>query len=76
MSNFKTSRRQTKTSDIGIAICDFCEGFAISHIDAGNPSHEYVSADTIDSIDVSDPDNPVFHMESGAQFTVRIVRTA
>jgi SAM-dependent methyltransferase len=26
-------------------------------------------------IDISDPDNPILHMESGAVFTVRIART-
>ena len=70
------TKRATTTSDIGFAIRDFCEGYAISHFDsAGDEFTEYTGFDTIDKVDVSDVDNPIFHMESGAVFTVRIVRT-
>lgn len=69
------TKRQTTTSDIGLAIRDFCEGYAISHFDGADDVTEYSGFDTIEAVDISDVDNPIFHMESGAVFTVRIVRT-
>jgi hypothetical protein len=70
------SKRQTTTRDIGYALRDFCEGYAISHF-ACDDDHlaEHSGFDTIDAVDMSDPDNPIFRMESGAVFTVRIART-
>jgi hypothetical protein len=64
--------RQTTTRDLGLAIRDFTEGFAISVFD---DDKETTNADLIEFVDVSDADNLVLHMESGAQFTIRIVRT-
>ena len=70
------TKRQTTTRDIGFAIRDFCEGYAISHFDdGGDDLTEYSGFDCITAVDISDPDNPIFHMESGPVFTVRIVRT-
>jgi hypothetical protein len=72
------TKRQTTTRDIGFAIHDFCEGYAISHFGKNRNDDgctEYTGFDTIAEVDISDPDNPIFHMESGAVFTVRIVRT-
>jgi hypothetical protein len=68
---------RTLTSDIGLAIRDFCEGKEISRFDlsGGDDAVELEAADRIIHIDVSDPHNPVAHMASGAQFTIRIVRT-
>ncbi len=66
-------KRQTQTRDIGFAIRDLCEDNAISHVD--EDGIEKYGADAIYGVDVSDPDNPVLHMESHAEFTVRIVRT-
>ncbi|MBR0693630.1 hypothetical protein [Bradyrhizobium lablabi] len=67
------TRRQTMTRDIGFAIRDFCDCATISHVDEdGKERH---GEDEIKGIDISDPDNPIFYMESGAVFTVRIVRT-
>ncbi len=66
------SNRRTLTSDIGFAIRDYLEGNAISHIDGVT---EYGGADAIATVDISDANNPVLFMESGAQFTIRIVRT-
>jgi hypothetical protein len=68
------TKRQTTTRDIGFAIRDFCEGYAISHFESDDET-EYSGFDTIDAVDISDVDNPIFRMESGAVFTVRIVRT-
>ena len=70
------TKRQTTTRDIGFAIRDFCDGMPISHFDCDNDDLiEHTGFDCIDAIDVSDVDNPIFRMESGAVFTVRIVRT-
>jgi len=65
--------RDTLTSDIGFAIRDLVEGMDISHVDAGE---ETEMSDRVLAIDISDADNPVFRMENGAQFSIRIVRTA
>jgi hypothetical protein len=68
--------RQTDTRDIGLAIRDFMQGFAISQFhEVEGELEEVDSADKVDFVDVSDPHNPVLHMESGIQFTVRVVRT-
>ncbi len=70
------SKRQTTTRDIAFAIRDFCEGYPISHFDCDDDHlAEHSGFDTIDAVDVSDVENPIFHMESGAIFTVRIART-
>jgi hypothetical protein len=66
------TERQTTTSDLGFAIRDFCEGFYISHF---FEKTEHGCADNIDFIDASDANNLIFYMQSGAVFTVRIVRT-
>lgn len=67
-----TSTRVTTTRDLGFAIRDFCEDRSISQFD-GDAEHE--GSDCIVAIDISNPDNPVFMMESGVEFTARIVRT-
>jgi hypothetical protein len=70
------TKRQTTTRDIGFAIRDFCEDHSISHVNVeGDGYTEYTEADAIYAVDMADPDNPIFHMESGAVFTVRIART-
>ena len=66
------TKRQTTTRDIGFAIRDFCEGYAISHFDCEDHLSEHTGFDTIDVINMTDPENPVFRMESGAVFTVSI----
>lgn len=70
------TERQTTTRDLGLAIRDFCEGFYISHFydDDDGELTEHGCADAINSVDVSDASNPIFYMQSGAVFTVRIVR--
>jgi hypothetical protein len=67
------TERQTQTRDIGFAIRDFCENTTISHV--FEDGTEQWGADEISAIDISDPDNLILHMDSGAVFTVRIVRT-
>jgi hypothetical protein len=70
------TKTETNTRDVGLAIRDFLEGFPISRFtEVDGELEEIVEADNIVQIDVSDPHNPVAHMESGAQFTIRIVRT-
>lgn len=65
--------RETLTSDLGLAIRDYLEGNAISHVDDGT---EKGDADAVSFVDVSDPNNPVFQMENGAVFKVMVVRVA
>lgn len=67
--------KQTTTTDIGFAIRDFLENRLIDRFD---DEAEVIdgAADRVEQVDVSDADNLLFHMESGAVFTVRIVRTA
>jgi len=64
--------RQATTRDLGLAIRDYVEGFSISQFE---DDKEIPRADLVELVDVSDADNPVLHMESGAIFTIRIVRT-
>jgi hypothetical protein len=67
-----SSTRTTQTSDIGYAIQSFLHGQVISHVD---PAIEWERADEIVQVDAADPDNLIVHTRSGAQFTIRIVRT-
>lgn len=67
-----SSGRTTETSDVGYAIQSFLHGQDFSHVD---PGVEWDSADTVVDVDASDPDNLIATTRSGAQFTIRIVRT-
>jgi hypothetical protein len=60
------------TDDIGIAIRDFLEHHNICHIDPETLTESNVQY--VNFVDVSDPSNPLVHMEDGAQFRVRIFR--
>lgn len=58
------------TRDIGIAIRDFLEGFFINHFE-GNQLVEETSEEIM-LIDISDPHNPVIHLQNGQKFICRI----
>lgn len=64
------SETRTLTSDVGFAIRDALELLqeGVFSVGGGEP-------DRIRHIDTSDPNNLVAFMGSGAQFTIRIVRT-
>jgi hypothetical protein len=64
--------RETNTRDVGLAIRDFIEGFYIAHFE---DDEEVPNEDKIRFVDCCDPNNLVLHMDSGAQFTIRVVRT-
>jgi hypothetical protein len=66
--------RQTTTRDLAFAIRDALDLLSgVSHLD--EDGEESVDADSIMGVDISDPDNPIVEMASGAIFTIRIVRT-
>jgi len=61
------------TTDIGFAIRDFLETRAVSKfIDRGDHWHEESQAAEIESVDVSDPDNPLVYLDNGQVFRIRI----
>jgi hypothetical protein len=70
--------RKTTTEDIGYAIRDALEGTSIVHIDIiaedrNDPiAMETANAGEIELIEISDINNPVFHLASGRRFRVRI----
>lgn len=62
----------TTTTDVGLRIADLIQDQAIDVlIDSLN-----IGTDRIQSVDASDPNNLILRMDSGAGFTVRIVRTS
>lgn len=60
--------------DIGFAIRDFIEDACIYHVegDAETDYIELLAPHQVSSIDISDPDNPIIHMDNGQSFRVRI----
>lgn len=61
------------TRDLGIAMRDFMEGhpFHVLKEEDGDLNESDHMRD-VQFVDVGDPDNPVFHLDNGQTFTVRI----
>ena len=64
-----TSFRAT-TRDVGLAIRDLLEGQWISVL---IKDVEHQAARKVHFVDVSDANNPVFHLDNGQQFILRII---
>lgn len=57
------------TRDIGLAIRDFLEGEHVFHYD---DDRETELAESVQLVDVSDPNNPEVLLDNGQQFIIRI----
>lgn len=65
---------ETQTSDLGLLIRDVIEDHVVKLYDWENGAEE-IGEDWVENVDASDADNLVVTTESGAVFTIRIVRT-
>jgi len=59
------------TRDIGLALRDFLEEMDIFHFDEHGNETEHQQ--TVETVDVSDPHNPVIWLDNGQRFLVHIV---